>query len=214
MRATSISKSYMNGARTLAPIEFRVYSGDEEIPAVTFYNVYYYYGNDSDRSNPRHVAIALPIITDYAETKGAETALRKFVRQNPNVLLRVKLSNGEIYYGNSGIVLDKDFNVLLLVAYVVGDNTPIGDCKRIIHIHPKVFTEENSINKTLAKKGVAFYLSRNDTHHDSSVVIDDSSKFFHKIEKPHTKDIKDNFKTVLRDNIDEILRQLSNDFPV
>jgi len=87
-----------------------------------------------------------------------------------------------------------------------------------IHLHPNVFTDDTKIvNKSLAKKGVAYYLTysvnqwrRPDLKY--KVEIDDCSQFIMRAHRPNVNHCSSaDFNKVLRDNIDEVLRQIADD---
>lgn len=205
LRTSSFSRNYMNNQHEIAPVMFKFKYNSPEIPVCLYFN------STSNRLDAEITAF-LPIIEDRAP-RGAETLLKKFGRQRPDILLKYKLANGEIYYGNSGVIFDRGFNPLLLATCIQEEGIGYENLKKIIHINPKVFTEENSLNKTLARKGIAFYLEWF-SGRNGQVVIDDCSEFLYKIQNPHIEDIENNFKNVLKDNIDEILKQIAYDFPV
>lgn len=152
--------------------------------------------------------------TAYA---GAETLLRHlcFDRYGNGRLTKVISTKGEVYYGTRGIILDKDFTPLLfsttklnsssdaLWGYEVGEHT--------IHLHPKVFTDtESTINKSLAKKGIAFYLSSLCEELPYKVVIDDCSKYFIRSKMPNVETFSDNeINKTLSENLDVLMSQIN-----
>lgn len=177
--------------------------------------------------------VVIPMAVDpYSFTAaGAETMLKKFSRQSASCgrLLKAITPKGEVYYGNNGIILDKDFNPLFLSTRIVSctnaDATARGS-RRItksgvtIYLSPKVFTnDQGMLNKALAKKGIAFYLSQNismsywdNQNERAKVVIDDMSRFFKKVEKPDVNTLSNGvFTEILKGNIDEVLSQFYND---
>lgn len=178
-------------------------------------------------------AVVIPMAVDpYSfNAAGAETILKKFARQSANYgrLLKATTPKGEVYYGNNGIILDKNFDPLFLSTRViscVNANGTVSRARRItksgvtVYLSPKVFTDDQGmLNKALAKKGIAFYLSQNismsywnNENEHAKVVIDDMSKFFRKVERPDVNALSTNvFTEVLKDNIDEVLSQFYND---
>lgn len=141
-------------------------------------------------------------------------------------LQKVTTNKGEVYYGGKGIILDKDFNILLLCTIV---------CKRMeyrgmqmmsyykpmIHVSPQVFLRgEGLVDKSILKKIIPFYVSHNinivDTHvyfrsdipegTKPQILIDDVSKFIENPAKPTPQKCSDDMlNQILVDNIDDVL---------
>lgn len=171
------------------------------------------------------VTIVLPLTLDtYQRTiAGAEPMLKHFSR-HPNYngrICRVDTTKGETYYGEAGLIFDKDFNPLLLSTAEARKNPDTGYIdigKTSVYLSPKVFLDDQAIlNKSLAKKGIAYYLSHNVgvqgfNEARANVIINDMSKFFRKVARPDINaSSTDDFNKVLKDNIDEVLKQFYND---
>ena len=182
-------------------------------------------------TEPGTVVIPMAVDPFTFNAAGAETILKRFARQSTNYgrLLKATTPKGEVYYGNNGIILDKNFDPLFLSTRViscVNANGITSSRRRItksdatIYLSPKVFTnDQGMLNKALAKKGIAFYLSQsismsywNNEDERAKVVIDDMSRFFKKVEKPDVNALSNGvFTEILKDNIDEVLSQFYND---
>ena len=100
-------------------------------------------------------------------------------------LIKVSTKSGYTYYGNKGIVLDKEFHPLFMVTkmeYIENNHRFI---KYKIYLSPTVFT--NTIDpmcKALARKAMSFYLDPDNTSalgQPEIVIKDMSSCFFHAI---------------------------------
>ena len=165
--------------------------------------------------------VVLPLcVTDLnVHYAGADPIIKYFSRVGGySRLIKVTTPKGEVYYGNCGIIMDKDFNPLLYstVKVIISANT-IDYNDRTIHIHPKVFTNDTGvINKSILRKGIAFFiensLDRWDPDKKAAVVIDDGSKFFKKVNKPKVNELStEAFNKILKENIDEILAQFADD---
>lgn len=167
--------------------------------------------------------IVMPLfIGRYTRTvSGVDTMLKYFVRDNNGRLNKATTPKGETYYGTDGIILDKDFNPLFistaLVHYAPSEQRLVIDGYKI-HLHPNVFTDDTKIvNKSLAKKGVAYYLTYSVNQWRSpdlkyKVEIDDCSQFIVKAHRPSVNHCSsEDFNKVLRNNIDEVLRQIADD---
>ena len=143
-------------------------------------------------------------------------------------LQKVTTNKGEVYYGGRGIILDKDFNILLLCTIVCkkieyGDRQVMSYYKPIIHVSPQVFLRgEGLIDKTILKKIIPFYVSHNigtvstSTYFRSDIpegtkpqiLIDDVSKFIENPTKPTPQKCSDSvLNQLLVDNIDDVLNQ-------
>jgi hypothetical protein len=171
---------------------------------------------------PQTVISPLYIGPYSKQCAGADTILKFFHRENSGRLNKAYTPKDEIYYGNNGIILDSNFDPLLLImAYVTKptNNRFFVKQQYIVHISPKVFTEDTKIlNKSLARKAVPYYL----THTSSSwsepdlsykVVIDDCSQFIKKPKVPNINKCSNADMTkVLKDNIDEVLKQIVYDY--
>lgn len=143
-------------------------------------------------------------------------------------LQKVTTNKGEVYYGGRGIILDKDFNILLLCTIVCKkmgyrDRQVMSYYKPIIHVSPQVFLRgEGLIDKTILKKIIPFYVSHNidtvGTHAyfrsdipegtKPQILIDDVSKFIENPAKPTPQKCSDDvLNQLLVDNIDDVLNQ-------
>ncbi len=114
--------------------------------------------------------LVIPMYVNSAtqHRRTADSIIKEFfTRVDINTkLLKVVTNKGEVYYGGKGLILDKDFTPLLLISLLgrkVIDSrmsTNIHYYKAVIHIHPKVFTEEQGlITKSIIKKVIPLYLS-------------------------------------------------------
>lgn len=152
---------------------------------------------------------------------GTDTMIRYlFAGYSSSTRLRKSRSNkGETYYGAPGILLDKDFSPLMIATSKVrlDENNNIQIDDRIIHIHPNVFLHDTGfLEKAIAKKGIAFYLSTGLTDYSNNykakVVIDDCSQFIRKANIPRVGETSPkDFTNILKDNIDEVLSQIADD---
>ena len=88
-----------------------------------------------------------------------------------------------------------------------------------VYLHPKVFTDdEGFLNKSLAKKGVAFFLSSYKYRYNGNegcsakVVIEDPSRFLVKPQKPTPQNTtKEALYDSLKSNIGDVLSQIIDD---
>ena len=143
-------------------------------------------------------------------------------------LQKVTTNKGEVYYGGKGIILDKDFNILLLCTIVCrrmehGDGQVMSYYKPVIHVSPQVFLRgEGLVNKSILKKIIPFYVFHNigsvRTHAyfrsdipegtKPQILIDDVSKFIENPAKPTPQKCSDDvLNQILADNVDDVLNQ-------
>lgn len=180
-------------------------------------------------TEPGTVIIPMAVDPNGFSAAGAETMLKRFARQSAcyGRLVKATTPKGEVYYGNNGVILDKNFDPLFLSTKIITcedgefrNSRHIFAGETTIYLSPKVFTnDQGMLNKSLAKKGIAFYLSNNistsywdNENQRAKIVIDDMSRFFRKVEKPNVNALsKESFTEVLKDNIDEVLMQFYND---
>lgn len=181
-------------------------------------------------NDQKNFKAVIPLGVDYhgRQCAGAETMLKYFTRfYNYNCRLgKVSTPKGEVYYGANGIILDKDFNPLMVTTVRVEPETGEGSHVNYyyrgitVHLSPKVFTDDVSVlNKHLAKKGMFCFLSHNFTSLGNTgpvkVEIEDCSKFFQKAVKPDVqKDTEEDIQKILQDNIDEVLGQFTLDYSI
>ena len=185
----------------------------------------------NDGADKTRVVIPL-LIDDYRKSySGAETMLRYFSRgySMQRLLHAFNPKNNHDYYGSQGIVLDSDLTPLLLSTIRVKvslDRSWSGAERKIfeyskptVYLHPKVFTDdEGFLNKSLAKKGVAFFLSsykywcNAGEYCSARVVIEDPSRFLVKPQRPTPQDTtKETLYDSLKSNIGDVLSQIIDD---
>ena len=143
-------------------------------------------------------------------------------------LQKVITNKGEVYYGGKGIILDKNFNILLLCTLACRrmeyrGRQVMSYYKPIIHVSPQVFLRsEGLINKSILKKIIPFYVSQNIGQVHSSydfisdipegtkpqILIDDVSKLIENPVKPTPQKCSDDvLNQILADNADDVLNQ-------
>ena len=119
-----------------------------------------------------------------------------------------------MYYGNRGIVLDSNFVPLLLVTRPIIDSSGVATFGgATVHLHPEVFINDAGfVNKSLAKKATAFYLSQeiysSGGRERVKVVIDDCSNYIKRPAQPNPNTTStESMYEVLKENIDDVLGQ-------
>ena len=143
-------------------------------------------------------------------------------------LQKIITNKGEVYYGNRGIILDKDFNILLLCTLACRRTEYRGRqvmsyYKPIIHVSPQVFLMGGGlIEKSILKRIIPFYVSQdidpvwadsdfvNDIPEGTKpqILIDDVSKLIENPVKPTPQKCSDDvLNQILADNVDDVLNQ-------
>ena len=176
------------------------------------------------------IVIPMYVNTDNLSTRTADSIVNIFFSRTTfhQRLQKVTTNKGEVYYGGKGIILDKDFNILLLCTIACRKIEHEGRqirsyYKPIRHVSPQVFLRnEGLINKSILKKIVPFYISHNidgintrDYFWDDipegtkpQVLIDDVNRFIEYPVKPSPQKCSDDvLNQLLVDNIDDVLNQ-------
>ena len=143
-------------------------------------------------------------------------------------LQKIITNKGEVYYGNRGIILDKDFNILLLCTLACRRTEYRGRqvmsyYKPIIHVSTQEFLKGGGlIEKSILKRIIPFYVSQdidpvwadsdfvNDIPEGTKpqILIDDVSKLIENPVKPTPQKCSDDvLNQILADNVDDVLNQ-------
>lgn len=182
--------------------------------------------------NTQKVVIPLYVNSRNQSRRTADSIVNEFFSrtQFSNRLQRVTTNKGEIYYGNRGIILDKDFKPLILCSIVCKKVEERGMVymdyyKPIIRISPEVFLGDTGlINKSILKKIIPFYLthdvgrvytydgkfrSKIPENTKPQILIEDISRFIETpaIPNPNTCS-NEALNKLLLDNIDDVLMQI------
>ena len=179
-------------------------------------------------SHVNKIIIPMYVNTYTQSRRTADSIVGEFFsRVNFNQRLQKVITNkGEVYYGSKGIILDKDFNILLLCTLACRrmeyrGRQVMSYYKPIIHVSPQVFLRgEGLIEKSILKKIIPFYISQNidpvwaDTDFFSDIpegtkpqiLIDDVSKLIESPVKPTPQKCSDDvLNQILADNADDVL---------
>ena len=179
-------------------------------------------------SHVNKIIIPMYVNTYTQSRRTADSIVREFFsRVDFNQRLQKVITNkGEIYYGSKGIILDKDFNILLLCTLACRrmeyrGRQVMSYYKPIIHVSPQVFLRsEGLIEKSILKKIIPFYVSQNiDPIRTNSgfvndipegtkpqILIDDVSKLIENPVKPTPQKYSDDvLNQILADNADDVL---------
>lgn len=217
---TSTSCGAVDSNAYVAMLQFDLNKRCCDVPSILAGRIASYFPTDPEEV----VTIVFPLFTGCYQKScaGAETMLKYFTRESSGRINKVITSKGEIYYGNNGLILDKDFSPLLLSTVHMELNPETNRLETkyyTIHLHPNVFTDDTKLlNKSLAKKGIAYYLSNDayngwgSAHIPYKVEIDDCSQYIIKAKRPDVNTYTDSsLNQILKENIDEVLRQIADD---
>lgn len=143
-------------------LEIDLSKNDIEIPAFIKYDIYRLINGRglSEGENAFTGKVYIPIQYGYSYiTKTGDGIINTLFINSLDTFTKVNTTKG-IYYGNSGIILDSNFNVIFLATLNCHkEGTNILYTGANIYIHPKVFLEEKEIlHSCILKKLIPFYL--------------------------------------------------------
>lgn len=194
-----------------------------ELPTI---GLYYFHSSISEclisDETPKNIILPLYVNGEEYTKKTFDSIIKSFFYNTDTSkrLLKCNDGKGGIYYGGPGLILDKDYNPLLMCTVVaekitINDGTYLKYIKRVCRINPKVFQEKNVITKGIISKLIPAYSNRNnsicmlsDYHsicNNIQIIIDDFDHFFVSPIKPSSLNIQEELNQCLVDNIDDIL---------
>lgn len=129
-----------------------------EVPTVARINTEYILDNKIKYQSYKEFSdLVIPLFeTDTPYIRRAASAIFRVFRQTKlsDRLLKVVTNKDEVYYGNRGLILDKDFNILfitILEASLDEEERKVIHNKARVYIHPKVFGHEGVLEKGIVK---------------------------------------------------------------
>jgi hypothetical protein len=169
--------------------------------------------------------IILPLYRNGAEytKKTFDSIIKEFFyhTNSSNRLSKCNDGKGGIYYGGPGLILDKDYNPLLMCTVVAekinkNDTTCLQYIKGICRINPRVFQEKDVVTRGIISKLIPAYSDKNNRtcmlseyystpFNNIQIIIDDFDQFFVSPIKPSGKNIQEQLNQCLVDNLDDIL---------
>lgn len=158
----NISSFSDNGNTFSRWLEVDLSKNDIEIPAFIKYDVYRLINGRGlpEGENAFTGKVYMPI--QYGHSNIAKTGdgiINILFNISSDTFIKVSTTKG-IYYGNSGIILDSNFNVIFLATLNCHkEGTDILYTGANIYVHPKVFLEEKEVlHSCILKKLIPFYL--------------------------------------------------------
>lgn len=205
-------------------------SGDEfEVPVIATQQVEAYIFQNSVFSNKYANKVIIPLYDNTVpqNRRTFDSIITQFFNLRfSNRLVRINTNKGEVYYGGKGIILDGNFNPLLLctlLARIVKEEgrDVLTYYRPVCHINPKVFIESDKlVNKGIIKKLIPYYSNydtcfprgirrtvNNDPESEKvKVIIDDFSHLFVEPVKPTPSSCSnESLNQCLVDNVEDIL---------
>lgn len=137
-----------------------------DIPEIAGYQISKIINEEVRRNTHIYKQVAIPLYeNNFMETRKTFDAIIKsmFSSSYINRLQRINLSDDSVYFGCKGIILDNNFNPLLLAVSRI--NKEIKDAAstatyidRVLYISPKVFEEPKKlINKGIINKIIPYF---------------------------------------------------------
>lgn len=126
-------------------------------------------------------------------------------------LLPFKLTDGTIFYGNKGMLLDTDGRVLVYTAMKYNTNNfYLHAEKNIVYINPLSFINKDLVSKTIITKLLPILMAEN-TGRIIDYVIGDKTSIIQQVIPPTTEMevIQTDLNTVIAENADFIMDALS-----
>lgn len=159
---TGISSFSDDGSTFSRWLEVDLSKNDIEIPAFIKYDIYRLINGRglSEGENTFTGKVYMPIQYGYPHVaKTGNAIINTLFNISLDAFNKVSTTKG-IYYGNSGIILDSNFNVIFLATLNCHkEDTDILYTRANIYVHPKVFLEEKEIlHSCILKKLIPFYL--------------------------------------------------------
>lgn len=123
-------------------------------------------------------------------------------------LKKAVTNKGEIYYGAPGLILNNDFEPLVIgmTEYDRGESSGIFN-RHVLKINPNVFVSEGLLEKAIIKKLIPFYTRNSINDRTVRVEVDDINRYIVK-PVPPKYGVQETFKSMMHLYKDEILEDL------
>lgn len=118
---------------------------------------------ESEEDKTKRVSLTLLESSSSQVRRSANTIFKTFATLPlRDRILKIVTPKGEVYYGNRGFILDKDYNLLILyVLHAVknADNTWTYKTGRI-YVNPRVFTSNGLVEKNIIKTIIPAFIEQ------------------------------------------------------
>lgn len=165
--------------------------------------------SDSDiESMPMYTHYVAPLtVGQSVSCKTGDAMLKTLFNTYGYTLKKAIAPNGSIYYGTAGLILDSDFNpVVIGMRRIWWDND--GRCytmRNILMVSPKVFDREDILERAVINKVIPYYSSERGMDGNTvQVIIDNMNGFIIRSRCPEGTD-QSVFRKILSEYKDEVL---------
>lgn len=177
------------------------------------------FNNKEDVNNS---SIIIPL---YVNTYSKDVSTFKFLLSNAfnsttfnERLTELCTRKGDIYYGGKGIILDKNYNLLLLCTVRV--DIPVNNINNLSYISPIIYIDSRVFsNKSFVNNGIVRYIVpyirnikidySNILQKEAVIIIDDINKFISTPTIPTSQEnINESLNNCLIDNFEDISRKI------
>lgn len=158
---------------------------------------------------------AVPLTVIGSQTRRTADSMLKYFFEKPRGLSshilglkKAVTSKGKVYYGAPGLILNSNFEPLVIG---ITEYERSASCetfgRHILKVNPIVFTSEGFFEKALIKKLIPFYTRNEIDGRTVKVEVDDISKY---VVKPVTPKggVQETFKNMMHLYKDEILKDI------
>lgn len=208
--------------------------GEMDIPLIARAKIENLIATNNRKVPQETLAILLHSVETMMNVRSFDRAIRCSFPRACNVKLQpIIFNNGKVYYIGNGIILDRDYNPLMLLSLKAniddhGLTNAISYSNLVIHVSPYVFEYPNEpISRGIIKKIIPYYreliISGNYmpqsygvstyNHFDMKktvTIVEDLSKFFVKPSKPVCNgSINDSINEFLVNNIEEVIENIT-----
>lgn len=124
-------------------------------------------------------------------------------------LKKAETSKGEVYYGAPGLILDHNFEPIVIgISEYTGDGVVKKFERHVLKVNPNVFLSDGLLEKAIIKKLIPFYTRYDVEGRTVRVEVDNISKYIVKPVPPKGRRIQESLKGFLSTYKEEILENI------
>lgn len=126
-------------------------------------------------------------------------------------LISFKIVDDSLYYGTKGLIINSDNKTLMLATVkfrIMQDYSHVTSDQRV-YLNPSIFINKDLVSKTILSKIVPVFIEDNRTNNTISLLIEDKSDVIQRPIKPYNYNINEDLQSMLRDNLDYIVSDLT-----
>lgn len=153
-------------------------------------------------------------VIDYQTRRTADSIFkyffsgRRYNYLNYLGLKKATTSKGEVYYGASGLILNSNFEPIMIGLNEYRKDGPLIHFERcVLKVSPEVFISEGLLEKAIVKKLIPFYSRYNIEEGTARIEVDDISKYVVKPVPPKAN-VQETMKEIMHTYKDEILKDI------